>query len=169
MGHSSRMGRHIALFFVLMPCVLGRAVLEDNTRALVYLMKYGYVAPRNGSSALLTEEGLNRYVKSAVRDFQAFAGINQTGQLDDLTIELMETPRCGVRDIIGHGATARRKKRYVLQGSRWQVKHLTYRINKYPSTVRLSKKDVDETVRKAFLMWQEATGLSFERKNSGSV
>ena len=109
--HSSRMGRHIALFFVLMPCVMGRAILEDNTRALVYLMKYGYVAPRNGSSALLTEEGLNRYVKSAVMDFQAFAGINQTGQLDDLTVELMETPRCGVRDIIGHGATARRKKR----------------------------------------------------------
>ena len=105
------MGQPIGLFFVLLPCVLSRAIAETNTRALVYLMKYGYVAPRNGTSALLTEEGLDRYVKSAVMDFQAFAGINQTGELDDLTVELMETPRCGVRDIIGHGATAKRKKR----------------------------------------------------------
>ena len=109
--HSTTMRPPIGLLFVLLPCVLSRAIAEDNTRALVYLMKYGYVAPRNGTSALLTEEGLNRYVKSAVMDFQAFAGINQTGELDDLTVELMETPRCGVRDIIGHGATARRKKR----------------------------------------------------------
>ena len=50
--------------------------------------------------------------KIAVTDFQAFAGINQTGELDPLTVELMDTPRCGVRDIIGHGATAKRKKRY---------------------------------------------------------
>merc|ERR1712228_726769 len=29
-----------------------------------------------------------------------------------------EVRLCGVNDIIGHGATARRKKRFVLQGSR---------------------------------------------------
>ena len=99
------------LLILLLPSAFGRAIAKDNTRALLYLMKYGYVAPRNGTSALLTEEGLKKYVKSAVMDFQAFAGINQTGELDDLTVELMDTPRCGVKDIIGHGATARRKKR----------------------------------------------------------
>jgi len=142
---------------------------KDETQALLYLSKYGYIAPKNGTQALVTEDNIKEYVKSAVKDFQAFAGLNQTGELDPVTVELMATPRCGVRDIIGHGATARRKKRYVLQGSRWQVKQLTYRINRYPSTFRLSKKDVDETVKKAFTMWQEATGLSFERKDSGSV
>ena len=81
----------------------------------------------------------------------------------------MGTPRCGVRDIIGHGATAKRKKRYVLQGSRWQVKGLTYRINKYPSTFRLSKSDVDKTVAKAFKMWEDSTDLTFKRKETGSV
>merc|ERR1712066_661905 len=142
---------------------------QEETQALLYLSKYGYIQPSNGTQALLTEDRVKEYVARAVKDFQAFAGLNQTGELDPVTVELMGTPRCGVRDIIGHGATARRKKRYVLQGSRWQVKHLTYRINKYPSTVRLSKKDVDETVRKAFVMWQEATGLTFEKKDSGSV
>merc|ERR1719477_69696 len=151
---------------VTIPLTLGG---KDETQALLYLSKYGYIQPSNGTQALVTEDRIKEYVTSAVKDFQAFAGLNQTGELDPVTVELMGTPRCGVRDIIGHGATARRKKRYVLQGSRWQVKHLTYRINKYPSTFRLSKKDVDQTVMKAFAMWQEATGLTFEKKDSGSV
>ena len=107
----SIMWRILLPFFSFLPSTPGRAIAQDNTRALVYLMKYGYVAPRNGTSALLTEEALNKYVKSAVMDFQAFAGLNQTGEVDDLTQELMETPRCGVRDIIGFGATAKRRKR----------------------------------------------------------
>ena len=121
---------------------------NEGTHALLYLSKYGYIQTNNGTQALLTEDKIKEYVKSAVKDFQAFAGLNQTGDLDPITVELMETPRCGVRDIIGHGATARRKKRYVLQGSRWQVKQLTYRINKYLSSFRLSKNDADLTVKK---------------------
>ncbi len=68
--------------------------------------------------------------------FKAFAGLEQTGDLDEETVELMNTPRCGVRDIIGPGTQARRKKRYALQGSRWRTKNLTYRITKYPGTSR---------------------------------
>merc|ERR1712073_274435 len=101
----------------------------EETQALLYLQKYGYVENRDGTGALLSEEGIKKQLAKAVRDFQAFAGLNQTGELDPVTVELMGTPRCGVNDIIGHGATARRKKRY-------------------PSTARLSKRDVDETTAK---------------------
>ena len=143
---------------------------SEDTQALLYLSKYGYVETRDGTGALLKEEDLKKHLAKAVRDFQAFAGLNQTGQLDPLTVELMGTPRCGVQDIIGHGATAkRRKKRYVLQGSRWRVNHLTYRTIKYPSTDRLTKREVDETIQKAFALWQDATGLTFEPLASGSV
>ena len=91
---------------------------KDGATALLYLMKYGYLEPRQkGSSALLTQKGLDNYITGAVRDFQTFAGIESTGVLDPLTVELMGTPRCGVRDIIGPGATAkrRRKKRFLDQ------------------------------------------------------
>ena len=80
----------------------------------MYLMKYGYMdAPRKDakSSPLLSRDGLSDYVM----EFQAFAGLPQTGELDQGTVELMNTPRCGVKDVVGKGATAR-KKRYALQG-----------------------------------------------------
>ena len=32
--------------------------------------------------------------------------------------------------------------RYVLQGSRWRVSDLTYRVTKYPTTTRLKKSEV---------------------------
>jgi len=160
-----------AVCLVIVSIIYSQAVTADSseTQALLYLQKYGYVENRDGTGALLSEEGVQKQLKKAVRDFQAFAGLNQTGELDPVTVELMGTPRCGVNDIIGHGATARRKKRYVLQGSRWRVNHLTYRITRYPSTARLSKREVDETTAKAFNTWQEATGLTFEHRPSGSV
>merc|ERR1719187_638810 len=117
----------------------------------------------------MTEEGLQLQMRKAVMDFQAFAGLNQTGVVDAETRVLMETPRCGVKDIIGHGAYAKRRKRYVLQGSRWRVSELTYRVTKYPSTTRLKKSEVDRTIKEAFAMWETATDLKFELKASGSV
>lgn len=101
--------------------------------------------------------------------FQAFAGLEQTGELTAETVELMNTPRCGVGDHIGHGANAKRKKRYALQGSRWSRDTLTYRITKYPSTDRLSKSEVDSQIKEGFTLWERQTNLKFEEKSSGSV
>ena len=51
----------------------------------MYLSQYGWLDPsarKPGSAALLD-------VRGAVKDFQAFAGLNQTGELDDETLVLM--------------------------------------------------------------------------------
>ena len=63
--------------------------------------------------------------------------MDATGELNPETIELMNTPRCGVKDNVGPSDNARRKKRYALQGSRWTKDTLTWRISKYPSSTRL--------------------------------
>ena len=104
-----------------------------------------------------------------MKDLQAFAGLAQTGELDEATVELMRTPRCGVRDIIGHGATARRRRRYVLQGSRWRVSSLTYRVTQYPADSGLTTQEVDDTIKKGFDLWAAVTDLSFSSQESGSV
>lgn len=60
-----------------------------------------------------------------------------------------------------------RSKRYALQGSRWKVKALTYRISKYPK--RLSRQDVDDEIAKAFAVWSEYTDLTFTSKKTNPV
>ena len=109
-----------------------------------YLMKYGYMEQRTHVSssetvesvmsefwpAMSSQAGHDGHMKSAVRDFQTFAGIKPTGELDPVTVKLMGTPRCGVRDKKSQDkdrVNLGQSGAYVLQGSRWQVKQLSYR------------------------------------------
>ena len=49
---------------------------------------------------IVTADGdLSDEAKNALKNFQAFAGINETGVLDKKTMDLMKRPRCGVKDI----------------------------------------------------------------------
>ena len=78
-------------------------------------MKYGYMDSSNAadsskSAPLISTDGLKSYIE----EFQAFANLTITGELDAQTVEMMGRPRCGVKDIVGHGST--REKRYALQG-----------------------------------------------------
>lgn len=154
-------------------CQAGAGASEkETTRGLLYLLKYGYLSPGNQTAALSTAEGLQNYIKTGVKELQAFAGLAPTGELDSATLELMATPRCGVRDFIGPGATARRRRRrrrYVLQGSRWKVSALTYRVTQYPAGSGLTNQEVDDTIKKGFDLWEAVTDLSFTNLESGSV
>lgn len=137
--------------------------------AASYLHRYGYM-----KSKVDSKHGSLVDLEKAVRQFQAFAGLEESGQLDSQTIQLMEAPRCGVKDIVEEDSDLPRikvrTKRYALQGSRWRVKDLTYKIAKYPETTeKLSRRDVDVTMRKAFDVWSKVTNLRFEEKTSGKA
>ncbi|XP_064105371.1 matrix metalloproteinase-20-like [Macrobrachium nipponense] len=137
--------------------------ITGTTSALMYLTKFGYMDPAStnpNSGALLSAESVHK----SIMEFQAFAGLNQTGQLDDATIQMMNTPRCGVKDKVGYGSEAR-KKRYALEEYRWSSTYLTYRITKYPTA--LYKADVDRGIAAAFKVWEDATNLKFTAVNGG--
>ena len=162
---------------------------KENDDSIAFLSKFGYL-PRseNGKSYLLTSSGLS----SALKKMQKFGGLEETGVIDEATLKLIKTPRCGMPDVID-GVTEedeeefdsltiiendqekeeagyypnRRRKRYALQGSRWKKRMLTYKVGRYPS--KLSRAEVDADVGKAFNMWAKASGLTFVRKYSGSV
>ncbi|XP_052123975.1 stromelysin-3 isoform X2 [Frankliniella occidentalis] len=139
--------------------------VATDTTAMIYLSQYGYLSPsvkNPAMSHLMSEESVSK----AISEFQSFVGLNITGNLDTETLKMMSIPRCGVKDKVGV-ASDLRSKRYALQGSRWRVKNLTYKISKYPS--RLRKRDVDEEIRQAFSLWSDYTDLTFTPKQSGSV
>ncbi|XP_034477847.1 matrix metalloproteinase-14 isoform X2 [Drosophila innubila] len=138
--------------------------VTSTSQAEIYLSQFGYLpaSARNPANSGLQDR--HTWV-SAIQEFQSFAGLNITGELDEETKKLMSLPRCGVRDRVGTGDS--RSKRYALQGSRWRVKNLTYKISKYPN--RLKRVDVDAEIARAFAVWSEDTDLTFTRKTSGPV
>lgn len=155
-----------SLFLVLACVIFAKATSEISTpvQAMMYLQRFGYMDQTKGNSAsLLTEET----VINSIKDFQRFAGLNETGILDNQTFTMMNMPRCGVKDRVGHGESARRK-RYTLQGSRWRVTNLTYKISKYPKRLK-DRQKVDKEIARAFKVWSDMTPLSFTVRKSGRV
>ncbi|XP_050302465.1 matrix metalloproteinase-14 isoform X2 [Anthonomus grandis grandis] len=145
-----------ATFVCFLALFVGIDAAEGNS-AMLYLSQFGYLGPVKANSSQLLDESS---FKKAVEDFQNFAGLDVTGELDDKTLETMALPRCGVKDKVGTGDN--RAKRYALQGSRWKVKNLSYKISKYPP--KLKRKDVDEEVQRAFNVWTDYTDLTFTPK-----
>ena len=72
--------------------------------------------------------------------------------------------------------------RYVLQGSRWKVKDITYRVTKYPLSSGLSQWDVSKTfssrisllaqvdraIEMAADVWERAGNITFTRSQQGT-
>lgn len=172
-------GVYTAMLQSVQAMELGRIIRVDSfdsdsykELAAGYLTRFGYMTQSSSvqSSSL---QSLDR----AITKFQEFAGLEQSGQLTKETVDYMQMRRCGVKDIIEDDEDSprirlkikTRSKRYALQGSRWRVRNLTYKISKYPRKSGLTRREVDETMKKAFGVWEKATDLKFEKKNSGKV
>ncbi|XP_045471209.1 matrilysin-like isoform X2 [Harmonia axyridis] len=102
-------------------------------------------------------------LKKSIGQFQKFMGLPVTGKPDKATLKMMGMPRCGVKDLMGQ--SGKRKKRFDTEGSTWEKRNITYRINKYPT--KLKRDNVDSIIRKAFDLWAKHAEINFEsRKNS---
>lgn len=92
-------------------------------------MEFGYLPKSNLETGnLRTEEQL----RSAIRELQQYAGIPETGTMDDKTRDLIKSPRCGVPDLGANDFLARNRrmrfKRYVIhEGLKWNHLNLTWR------------------------------------------
>ena len=163
---------------------------SERVNAFYYLEHFGYVyndelTPR---SALMGDEKMAESIKRfqvctyllldllfielkiLATFLQTFAGLEPTGELDDRTIELIHTPRCGVTDVLDVKNTVKkRKKRYARQGSRWSKSKLTWRITTYPGSDDLKKSDIDREMKLGFEMWSNHTLLEFEQRKEGNA
>ncbi|XP_053496172.1 matrix metalloproteinase-25 [Ictalurus furcatus] len=132
------------------------------SRGMDWLSRYGYLPPPDPRTGRLqTKEGMER----AIRQMQRFAGLKETGKLDEDTLRQMSVPRCSLPDIVGTEdmLRKRRKKRYALAGSSWEKTHLRWSVLSYPRLYSsLSKDHVKSILFHALKVWSDNTNLQFD-------
>ena len=136
----------------------------NNSRAIEYLVKYGYLAKNQSASYCMRDGRPDRHTREALLDFQSFFGINKTGVFDKETLKVMAAPRCGLKDRVEDGSE---DDYYVLHGSKWLKTNLTYKVKKYPS--KITRTDVDNTIMAAMRIWEAVTNIRFEKRHAGEV
>ncbi|XP_076309995.1 stromelysin-3-like [Tachypleus tridentatus] len=156
----------LCLFRLLnfIPSVITTPVQYSEADALKYLNHFGYTDEESSRSSSMMDYSS---VTKGIKNFQKFAGLDETGILDNETISMMIMPRCGISDTDAPNNSTR-KKRYSLEGSKWNENTLTYRITQYPSLIKNSEQ-VDKEIARAFKMWSDVTPLNFIHTKTGSV
>lgn len=110
-----------------------------------YLVKYGYISSQHTFSD----------VDLAVRRFQKFAHIPETGMLDDVTVATMQMPRCGVPDFTAD----HRAKRFVASSSYWLNRTVTFAFENFNAD--LGEVNTRRIIKAAFKAWSDVTNLVF--------
>ncbi|XP_061582428.1 matrix metalloproteinase-17-like [Cololabis saira] len=142
---------------------------EDEATHLVdWLTKYGYLPPPDPSTGQLQAWTA---VTNAVREMQRFAGLKDSGVLDEETLALMKVPRCSLPD---RGEPSEppalpekrgmRRKRGAL--SMWSHRNINWRLHSYPSSSHLSREMIRSLVYYALRVWGEPTPLDFHEVGS---
>jgi len=136
---------------------------QPSTEAMEQLTKFGYMDEPSGDFA---EIGTVENYRAALRRYQQFTGLKVTGVYDDATKRQMRKPRCGNTDknvLTGR----RRRRRYVLAGSRWGTTDITYKIVRFSPD--LSQQQQESEIERAFKVWSDNSALTFRRVSTSST
>jgi matrix metalloproteinase-16 (membrane-inserted) len=135
-----------------------REIVDDSVQR--YLTQFGYMEKTaDGAFALRTEES----VRNAIKEMQEFAGIPVTGRLDQRTLKLLRTPRCGLPD--KNIQTSGRRKRFTLHGQKWPYTNLTWSLRS-KNLRDLDSYAVRFVISKALEVWSRHSKLTFTEVDS---
>ncbi|XP_077068940.1 matrix metalloproteinase-25-like [Siphateles boraxobius] len=145
------------------------ALMPDQyARGVDWLIRYGYLPSPDSLIARQTREG----IEEAVRKMQRFAGIEETGKLDQATLEMMDRPRCSLPDAISSEDLLKRKRRgkgklkriYTLPRLSWDDTDITWSVQDFPSpsmSPTLHPGLVRLILTYALRAWSDVTHLRF--------
>ncbi|XP_045888772.1 72 kDa type IV collagenase [Micropterus dolomieu] len=122
----------------------------DKEVALHYLNKF-YGCPQDRCNLMV--------LKDTLKKMQKFFSLQETGEIDAKTVDIMKKPRCGVPDVANYNFFHRKPM--------WQKKDITYRILGY--TPDLDEEVINDAFFRAFKVWSDVTPLSFTRLMDGEA
>lgn len=154
----------------------------DVKKLQEYLKKFGYLEvdhpnADNFSTARdirlekCTAGKFDEPTQTAVKKFQSFYGVKDTGDLDEDTLHLMEMPRCGCPDnpnkmfrMVASPAVSE----FVAQGNRWVGSNVTYNFVNF--TGDLTQQVIIDNIREAFTKWSNICNMTFtEISSTGDI
>ncbi|KAL3068469.1 hypothetical protein niasHT_030760 [Heterodera trifolii] len=122
-----------------------------DEKATDYLLNFGYVEPGKLQEAGGTEDKEN-ILEKAVKAFQSFAHLPETGKLDIKTKKKMAQPRCGMQDaqmIVGPGG-----------GPKWNKNLVTFKINNF--SPQLPQSRIRDAIKRAYDTWSQVIPVRFQ-------
>uniref|UniRef100_A0A1A9WVA0 Peptidase metallopeptidase domain-containing protein n=1 Tax=Glossina brevipalpis TaxID=37001 RepID=A0A1A9WVA0_9MUSC len=137
---------------------------------LRFMRRFGYLDQNPDDSEALYHETA---IVQAIRNVQKFGALNQTGQLDQMTLDLFHKPRCGVPDIgaqsfyLTQTSPITRNKRFVFGAGTWTKRHIRYFIGNW--SLKVPPAQVERDIARALFVWSQYSGLKFERINDTSA
>jgi len=120
----------------------------DGVDVANYLSQYGY----------FNAHAYNSNLTESLLLFQKTYQLKPTGSLDDETVKLMETPRCGNHDT-GSAKYA--------QDSAWGHKDLSYYFHNYSPD--LSSYAIRTAIARSLKFWSDVTPLTFYERKGGDI
>lgn len=148
----------------------------DNVERLQhYLRRFGYLfditTSEDFQSPLLKPESVppvprqgffDETTTKALKNFQKFAGLDQTGNLDVSTLEVINKSRCGNKDV---KITRCGISSFVTGVGRWDRTNITYSFQNYSRDLPVTEQQT--AIEQAFSLWATVTPLSFRRIADG--
>jgi Matrixin/Putative peptidoglycan binding domain/Tectonin domain len=119
-----------------------------------FLKRFGYYTEEITKIASLRAVGPDVFdlaTELALKKYQQFHGLPETGKFDEATALMVSQPRCGVPDIVNIAD-------FVLVGSKWDHSNLTFALENIPAN--LSSDQVSRSLHQAGQLWSEVTVLS---------
>lgn len=89
------------------------------------MQTFGYLQEPSIQTEGLTADFLyaENAVVNGIKNIQKFGALEMTGVLDEKTVNLISSPRCGVKDVLN---SKERRKRFIIGSKNWGKRQITY-------------------------------------------